>query len=167
MDIIFLRHGVAVDREDWDGAESDRPLTEDGTERTKLSCRGLHKVEPRPNILLSSPLVRARQTAEIAKEELALDAKMELTDDLSPEAAPDRLLARLAKFEQDSVILCVGHEPHISTTVSVMTARKPVVSFEIKKAGACCVRYSAQPRPGAGTLLWLIPAKVLRALGER
>jgi phosphohistidine phosphatase len=92
---------------------------------------------------------------------------MELTDDLTPEAGPDRLLGRLAKFEQDSVILCVGHEPHISTTVSTMICRKSVVSMEIKKAGACCVGYSGPPRRGTGRLLWLLPAKALRVLGGR
>jgi phosphohistidine phosphatase len=167
MDVIFFRHGVAVDREDWDGPDSDRPLTEDGNERTKLASRGLRKLEPTPTVILSSPFVRAKQTAEIAKEELALDAKIEFTEDLIPEAGPDRLLARLAKFDQNSVVLCVGHEPHISTAVSAMICRLSTTSLEIKKAGACCVRYSAQPRAGKGTLLWLIPAKILRAVGSR
>src|SRR5437870_7852874 len=167
MDIIFFRHGVAVDRPDWDGSDSERPLTEEGTERTKSASRGLRKVEPRPDTILSSPLVRARQTAEIAKQELGLDAKIEITEDLTPEADPDRLVARLNKFEDSSVVLCVGHEPHISTTVSAMISRRAAASLEIKKAGACCVRYSGQPRSGKGTLLWLIPAKVLRTLGER
>jgi len=165
MEVIFFRHGIAVDQAQWKGDDAGRPLTPEGAERTKLAARGLQTLKVRPDVLLSSPLVRAKQTAELVKQELDSTAKIEVVDDLSPEAAPERLLTRLEAYADDSVVLCVGHEPHLSTTMSAMISGKTAASLEMKKSAACALHFAGQPQAGAGTLLWLIPPKVLRVLG--
>ena len=167
MELVFLRHGLAVDREEWKGEDEPRPLTAEGVERTKEVVRGLRALKVRPNVILSSPLLRARETAEIAKKGLSSDAKVELVDELTPSAAPDRLIARLADLAGKPVVLCVGHEPHLSTTTSAMVSGKIAASLEMKKAGACCIRFTGIPKAGAGTLLWLLPPKVLRLIAAR
>src|SRR2546428_285252 len=96
MELVFLRHGLAVDREEWKGEDEARPLTAEGVERTKEVVRGLRALKGCPDVILSSALLRARETAEIAKKGLSSDAKVELADELTPSAAPDRLIARLA-----------------------------------------------------------------------
>jgi len=167
MELIFLRHGLAVDQEEWKGAEADRPLTAEGTERTRDVVRGLRTLKVRPDVILASPLLRARETAEIAKKGLVTDAKVDLVEELAPAASPDRLIGRLADFADKPVVLCVGHEPHISTTISAMVSGKTAATFEVKKAGACCIRFTGAPKAGTGTLLWLLPPKFLRVIAGR
>ena len=167
MELVFLRHGLAVDREEWKGEDEARPLTAEGVERTKEVVRGLRALKVCPDVILSSPLLRARQTAEIAKKGLSSGAKVELADELTPSAAPDGLIARLADLTEKPVVLCVGHEPHLSTTISAMVSGKTAASFEVKKAGACCIRFTGIPKAGAGTLLWLLPPKILRLIAAR
>jgi len=167
MELVFLRHGLAVDREEWKGEDEARPLTAEGVERTKEVVRGLRALKVCPDVILSSPLLRARETAEIAKKGLSSDAKVELADELTSTAAPDGLIARLADLAEKPVVLCVGHEPHLSTTISAMVSGKTAASFEVKKAGACCIRFTGIPKAGAGTLLWLLPPKVLRLIAAR
>ncbi len=167
MELVFLRHGAAADQEDWKGDDADRPLTADGADRTKDVVRGLKALKVKPDVILSSPLLRARETAEIAKKGLLTDAKVELAEELAPAASADRLIARLGDLADKPVVLCVGHEPHISTTISTMVSGKTAASFDVKKAGACCVRFTGIPKAGAGTLLWLLPPKFLRVIAGR
>ena len=167
MELVFLRHGLAVDKEEWKGEDEARPLTAEGVERTKEVVRGLRALKVCPDVILSSPLLRARETAEIAKKGLSSDAKVELADELTPSAAPDGLIPRLANLAEKPVVLCVGHEPHLSTTISAMVSGKTAASFEVKKAGACCIRFTGIPKAGAGTLLWLLPPKILRLIAAR
>lgn len=164
MELIFLRHGAAADREDWKGDDADRPLTADGADRTKDVVRGLKALKVKPDVILSSPLLRARETAEIAKKGLLTGAKVELAEELALAASPDRLIARLADLADKPVVLCVGHEPHISSTISAMVSGKTAAAFDVKKAGACCIRFTGIPKAGAGTLLWLLPPKFLRVI---
>jgi len=167
MELVFLRHGLAVDREEWKGEDEARPLTAEGVERTKEVVRGLRALKVCPDVILSSPLLRASETADIAKKGLSSDAKVELADELTPSAAPDGLIARLADLAEKPVVLCVGHDPHLSTTISAMVSGKTAASFEVKKAGACCIRFTGIPKAGAGTLLWLLPPKILRLIAAR
>ncbi len=167
MELVFLRHGLAVDQEEWKGDEADRPLTAEGTERTREVVRGLRTLKVRPDVILASPLLRARETAEIAKKGLVTDAKVDLVEELAPAASPDRLIGRLADLADKPVVLCVGHEPHISTTISAMVSGKTAATFEVKKAGACCIRFTGAPKAGTGTLLWLLPPKFLRVIASR
>src|SRR5438132_8138878 len=167
MELVFLRHGQAADREDWKGDDADRPLTAEGVDRTKEVVRGLRALKVRPDVILSSPLLRARETGEIAKKGLITDAKVELAEELAPAASPDRLISRLGDLADKPVVLCVGHEPHISTTLSAMVSGKTAASFDIKKAGVCCIRFTGIPKAGTGTLLWLLPPKFLRMVAAR
>src|SRR6266849_8045526 len=107
MELVFLRHGLAVDREEWKGEDEARPLTTEGVDRTKEVVRGLRVLKVRPDIILSSPLLRARETAEIAKKGLITDAKVELAEELAPAASPDRIIAQLADLADKPVVLCV------------------------------------------------------------
>lgn len=165
MELVFLRHGVAADSADWKGDDADRPLTTEGVDRTKEVVRGLRAMKIRPDVILSSPLLRARETAEIARKGLLTDAKVEVVDELESAASPDRFIARLADLADKPLVLCVGHEPHISTSISAMISGKTTASIEMKKAGACAIRFSGIPKSGAGTLLWLLPPKLIRLMG--
>jgi phosphohistidine phosphatase len=166
VQLILFRHGIAVDREDWKGNDQDRPLSEEGAERTKQAAQGLARLKLAPDHVYSSPLVRARQTAELVKEELALKPKIEILEELLPDAPPEALLARLAHLPAQGVVLCAGHEPHLSTTMGVMISGKTTARIEMKKAAAGCVGFSGSPKPGAGILQWILTPKILRLLGR-
>jgi phosphohistidine phosphatase len=166
MEVIFFRHGIAMDREEWRGDDDERPLTKAGAGSTKLAAQGLRTLKVQPDVLLSSPLVRAQQTAEIVQEALGAKGKIEVIDELRPDAPPDRFFIRLRHFPDDSVVLCVGHEPHLSTTISATISGKTAAAIAMKKAAACAVLFAAQPQAGAGKLIWLIPPKALRLLGS-
>ena len=166
MDVIFFRHGISVDVVHWKGDDETRPLTPEGVDRTKQGAQGLCRLKVQPDHVFSSPLVRARQTAELVKEQLSLKAKIELADDLRPDAPPEAILARLSALPAASVVLCVGHEPHLSTALSVMISGKTAASIEMKKAAACGVGFAGSSKAGTGKLLWLLPPKILRILGR-
>ena len=166
MQVILLRHGIAVDPGDWKGHDGDRPLSEEGTERTQQVVQGLKRLKLAPEHVYSSPLVRARQTAELVKAELSLKTKIEVVEELLPDAPPEALLARLAHLPAQAVVLCAGHEPHLSTTIGVMISGRTAARVEMKKASACCVEFVGAPKTGAGMLQWLLTPKILRALGR-
>ncbi len=167
MDVIFFRHGIAVEQEDWTGEDRERPLTKEGIARTKRAARGLAHLGVRPSIVLTSPLVRAIETADIIRKKLDLNGDVYITEDLSPMSAPEQFLARLSEHIGEASVLCVGHEPHISATISTMISGKTATSMDMKKAGACCIHFIDGPKAGTGVLQWFLPAKFLRIIGEK
>ena len=162
MKLLLIRH---AEPDTEHGPRPDPPLSALGRAQGRALAAWLAR-EPLAGVY-TSPLLRARGTAEIAKKGLITDAKVELADELTPSAAPDQLIARLADLADKPVVLCVGHEPHLSTTISAMVSGKIAASLEVKKAGACCIRFTGIPKAGAGTLLWLLPPKVLRLIAAR
>lgn len=167
MRVIFLRHGIAHDRADPQcPADPERALTEEGRKKTKKACKGLFVVGCRPTRVITSPYVRARQTAELALETFELHKdRLVVTEALLPEAAPYALFHALFAFAQsDEEIICVGHAPHLdrALALSITGDRVPVTS--LKKAGAALLELDDLPRPH-GELSWLMPPKVLVELG--
>jgi phosphohistidine phosphatase len=166
VELILFRHGISVDPQDWKGNDNERPLSEEGADRTKQAAKGLARLKLEPDHVYCSPLLRARQTAELAKAELSLKTKIEVIEELMPDAPPEALSVRLAHLPAQAVVLCIGHEPHLSTTIGVMIAGKTPARVEMKKAAACCVEFVGPPKPGAGILQWLLSPKILRAVGR-
>ena len=164
MDCILFRHGIAVERQEWAGNEQDRPLTGKGTARTRQSARGLINLRIVPTHLLSSPLARARQTAEILQRLVRPRLTVQLCDELVPEAAPHALFTLLGTFAPDSVVLCVGHEPHLSLTAGTLLMGKPCAGLSLKKAGACFIHNEKFVQPANGRLQWWLTPGQLRTL---
>ena len=167
MRVVLLRHGIAMDRDDPAcPADPDRPLTREGVERTREAVAGLRAIGVRPEAVLSSPYVRAWQTAEIACE--GLDAKgPERCTQLLPAADP-KALAALLRGRSAGEILCAGHEPNLSLVLAhlVLGSDAGEAFAGLKKAGAACVE-TETPGTAPGDLVWLVPPRVLRRLGEK
>ena len=156
MKVIFLRHGIAADREAWSGDDGGRPLTPDGIERMKRQARRLAEFLPEIKTIVTSPLVRARETAEILAKELK--SKNPLVEDERVIDLSARTLAHILETHHDAeTIVLVGHEPTMSETISELIGGG---SIELKKAAIACVelpdRYVMR-----GELIWLIPPKML------
>jgi len=164
MDCVFFRHGIAVEREDWTGAERRRPLTEKGRGKTRQSGKGLLTMRLVPTHIFSSPLTRARQTAIILQALLEQSIPIRITVTLKPEADPQALCSLLATLPPDSAVWCIGHEPHLSATAGLLLTGASCPGFSLKKAGACLVHVETHARPGTGRLGWWLTASQLRAL---
>jgi phosphohistidine phosphatase len=167
MDCVLLRHGIAVEREEWEGPDTDRPLTERGSKRVSQVAAGLKWLEVQPTHIFSSQLVRAIETADILQAALKIPSGVKPIDELLPDANPERLLALLRDLPEESCVVCVGHEPHLGVAASVMLAGKPSTAFPFKKAGACLIEFSPPPKVGRGILRWWMEPGQLRALGKK
>jgi phosphohistidine phosphatase len=159
-----LRHGIAIDPADPAcPTDPERFLTDKGKARVRLAARGLRALGITPEVIISSPYVRAQQTAEIAREELG-ELELVTSDLLVPMAEPSRIVDVLrARPEQN--ILCVGHLPNLDlVTAYLVGADDPITS--LKKAGCASIEIR-HGRPGAGTglLVGVYPASALRRLG--
>ena len=166
MDCVLLRHGIAVEQDEWEGSDADRPLTERGAKRVMQVAAGLTRLDVRPTHVFSSPLIRAIETAKIAHHSLRVRSAVRIVDALLPDAPPDRLLALLRDLPAESSVLCVGHEPHLGMVASVMLAGRSSAAFSFKKAGACLIELPIRAQPGQGVLRWWLQPGQLRDMGE-
>jgi len=167
MDCVLLRHGIAMERDEWDGPDADRPLTERGAKRVAQVAAGLNRIDVQPTHVWSSPLIRAIETAKIVHRVLRVRSAVQIVDALLPDASPDRLLSILHDLPTESCVLCVGHEPQLGIAASVLLSGRASASFPFKKAGACLIELSIPAKPGRGVLRWWLTPAQLRAMGER
>ncbi len=163
MILYLVRHGIAVDRTDPKcPPEAERPLTARGVQKTRSAALGLRAMGAKPEVLITSPFVRAAQTAEIFAEALgfAVD-KIRVNDHLKPAANPGEIIKEITHLRAKE-IACFGHAPHLDLTIAHLAgARTPFT--ELKKAGAACFEQAGH---GTWNLLWILTPKVLRDLGE-
>ncbi|HSY58563.1 MAG TPA: phosphohistidine phosphatase SixA [Terriglobales bacterium] len=164
MILYIVRHGIAVDRTDPNSPpEPERPLTARGVKKTRLGALGLAKMGIKPDLFITSPLIRAVQTAEIVAEALGFAPnKIRASDDLKPAANPAEFLKELARLKAKEV-MCVGHAPHLDTMISQLAGARGVFT-SLKKAGVACFEHGASQ--GRWELLWLATPKMLRQLAE-
>jgi phosphohistidine phosphatase len=155
--LYFLRHGQAAGRTEWQGEDAARPLTADGKQRVQREGVALRALGLDLDRILTSPLLRAQQTAEIVASALGLSAKLTTDPRLAPGFGPARLKALLAAHRGAAALLLVGHEPDFSETVSHLIGG---ARLEVKKGGLALVEL-ADPAALEGQLVWLIPPKVL------
>jgi phosphohistidine phosphatase len=167
MDCILLRHGIAVERDEWKGSDGDRPLTERGAKRVAQAAAGLSRLGVQPTHVFSSPLIRAIETAKIVHHSLRVASAMQVVDELLPNASPQRLLSIIRKLPSESCMLCIGHEPQLGIAASVFLSGRVSASFPLKKAGACLIELPIPAKPGQGILRWWLTPSQLKALGKR
>lgn len=165
MEIYVVRHGIAIDREDPKcPPDPERYLTEEGIEKTKRVAAGVATLSAAPDLLLSSPYVRAMQTAEIFAA--ALDypkQKIRRTDLLLPGAEPT-LFRELVKDKQSSTLFIFGHAPQLDDVIATALGSKHHIT-SLKKAGVALLELK-RVSPPSGQLLWLAPPKLLRRAGK-
>jgi phosphohistidine phosphatase len=150
MDLFLLRHGLAGDRETWEGPDAERPLTDEGRAEMEAVADFLVGRMPRPDAIISSPLVRAYQTAEILAARVA--GAVDVSDLLAPGFDVKRLWHLLRFYPGARRLLLVGHEPDFSELIETLIGGGSVA---MKKGGLARVRLS-DGNPPRGTLLWLV-----------
>ncbi|MET0643950.1 MAG: histidine phosphatase family protein, partial [Candidatus Binatia bacterium] len=118
--------------------------------------------------VLTSPFVRARQTAEIVAESLGLEDRLEEISELTPESSVDHLISGLIRFQDREHLLLVSHNPLLGYAASFLIAGKKEIRLEIelKKGGLCRIEIDGLPPDTLGTLHWFLTPKQLRQLGD-
>jgi phosphohistidine phosphatase len=161
-ELYFVRHGLAAERGDAWPDDTKRPLTEEGMSRMRKAVRGLARLGVSVEVVLSSPLVRARQTAEIVAGGLDPRPSLVNVDSLAPDGSYAAVVADLEKHARKTRIALVGHEPMMGELAArLIGSRHPI---EFKKGGVCRIDVEDLPPAGPGDLRWMLPPKILRAL---
>ena len=158
--VVLFRHGLAEDRA-LAKPDAERGLTDEGHAKTRRAARGLEALLPEADTLLSSPLLRAMQSALWVSKAYGGKLKIQVTDALLPDADPKAIAALLATLEGRNVIV-VGHEPHLTGALAHFVRAPGAMRAELKKAGAIGIQLDAR---GHGALEWMLSPKMLRRLG--
>jgi len=159
MELYFLRHGLAGQYGDPKYKDDSlRPLTPEGIKKLEYAALGMIALDLKFDIILSSPYVRARQTAEIvARAYNVKNNKIILTKKLLPPASLKELMGKIKPlFQQSNSILFVGHEPHLSQLISEILNSKKPLNIDFKKGSLCKVNFEFSPLEETATLAWLI-----------
>ena len=164
VELYVIRHGLAAERGDNYPDDAKRPLTPQGIERLKRQADGLIELGVDFDLILTSPLVRARQTADVLAAALPSRPTVVNTGALAPGAARGAIVDELAGHAGHRRIALVGHEPEIGELAArLIGARK---ALEFKKGAICRIDVSALPPAGPGELRWFLTPRVLRKVGR-
>lgn len=163
--LYLVRHAIA---EEPDGTrdDADRVLTRGGVTRMRRAARGLKRLGIEPDAILSSPLRRAVQTADLVARALAPRLAVETCDALAPGHTPAEVARSLARHRGARHVVLVGHEPGIGELASFLLTGATGLPFPFKKGAVAAVRVDSLPPDGAGRLLWFLTPKQLRRLGS-
>ena len=162
MQLYIVRHGIAIDREDPKApAEAERFLTEEGIAKTKQVAKGIAALGVRADLMVSSPYLRAMQTAAIFASALDYpEHKIRQSESLLPGAEPVAFLRELAREKNASSVFCFGHAPHVDGLLAA-TVGAPRHITSMKKAGVAFVEMKRISPPN-GQLVWLVTPKLFR-----
>ncbi|QOJ15791.1 MAG: phosphohistidine phosphatase SixA [Planctomycetia bacterium] len=169
MRLYILRHGVAADPDPAGlGSDAERELTPDGRRKTRRAVRGLARVAPRIDHVLTSPLRRAVQTAELAAQAFGVPPeRVRRSGTLEPGAKFADLFRELADYPPDSAVLLVGHEPHLSGLTSfLLTGDADSVDVCMKKCTVAALDTGSMPPTQPASLRFLLQPRQLRELGR-
>ena len=168
MNLYIIRHAIAVDEGTPEyEQDSERPLTDKGRKKMRQIAKGLRKLGVEFDLILSSPYVRARETAEILADVFKMKKKIAFSENLIPMADPELLIPEiLEKYSVDGIAL-VGHEPHLSALIGALTAEHKTLDITLKKGGVCYLTaddlHHADHR---ATLEWLLTPGILVEIGS-
>src|SRR3954453_9835715 len=161
-ELYFIRHGLAEERGQAWPDDAKRPLTDEGMSRMRKAVRGLARMGVSIDVVLTSPLVRTKQTAEIVAAGLDPRPSLVNLESLAPAGSYAAVLADLEKHARKNRIALVGHEPMIGEIAArVIGSRHPI---EFKKGAVCRIDVEALPPAGPGELRWLMTPKILRLI---
>ena len=165
MHLFILRHGIAVDRSEPGFADdTKRPLTPKGRRQLRQVAASIRAMKLRFDVIFSSPLVRARQTAELVAAELHLEKRLILADELKPGVRPQRLIQKIKVLKPSPEnLLLVGHEPDLSELISLLVTGDTVGGFALKKGGLAKLEIEKLRAGQCAILAWLLtPAQLKR-----
>lgn len=164
MELYLLRHGDAVDRLTGGYArDEDRPLTDQGKREARAAALALRALDARIAQVISSPLVRAVQTARIVAEIIEPTRGHTIEHTLAPGGAPEAIAASLDTNGADDALLLVGHMPDLGELAGWLAWNEPLATLPFRTGGLCRITATRPIAPG-GDLRWFMPPKILRSI---
>lgn len=161
MLLYVIRHGIAAETSPT-GRDADRALTPEGIRRLERVAERLDELGMRPRSFVSSPLLRARETAIILRDRLAPKIEIPQLEELAPEGDPHAAARALRPFAVDSLAL-VGHLPSVQLLIRLFLGAAHDEAVEMKKGAVALIEFAGTPAPGRGCLRALMPPKILGA----
>ena len=168
MRLLFIRHAIAEDRDDWAESgrpDAERPLTDRGRDRMRRAARGLSRLLPGPDMIATSPYLRAAETAAIVSSAYGGPPPVELNA-MVPGVEFTDLVTWLRSLKVTGTVALVGHEPHLGSALCYFLTGRRENFFEFKKGGAALVQLTDPPTPGVARLLWILEPGQLRSIEE-
>jgi phosphohistidine phosphatase len=168
IDLYLVRHAVAFRRDPdrWPRG-SRRPLTPEGEEEFRLAVRGLARIVPRVDVILSSPNQRTWHTAEILAELDSWPAP-EPSPALrtgSRRGSPEKASLALEDYADAKSVAVVGHKPRLQELAAyLLTGKGDAMEIKIRQGSVTCICFDGAPAPGTGKLRWLLTPEALRFL---
>jgi phosphohistidine phosphatase len=166
LELLIVRHAIAFPRDGkrWPD-DTERPLTMEGIKRARRAAAGLKRIATRPALVLTSPLVRARDTAALFTQAAHWPEAQE-SDALTPGASPEATLEALRRSgARAECIAVVGHQPHLGRLLALcLRGGARAEAFELKKSAVVCVHFEGPPRASHGMLEWSLSPRILRTL---
>ncbi|HZL57222.1 MAG TPA: phosphohistidine phosphatase SixA [Bryobacteraceae bacterium] len=158
MELYLFRHGIAEDGEPG-SPDSSRELTDEGRRKAADVMKLARKTGVRPSLILTSPYIRARQTARIAAEELEFDGQVMPLDSLVPHSSPENVWTDIRDYADHDALLLAGHEPLLSRLVAHLL-NAPSLRVEMKKAALVRIDIETMRGQPHGILRWMIVPKM-------
>jgi phosphohistidine phosphatase len=164
-ELYVMRHGLAVAHGSVRFSDdAQRPLVPEGKEKMREIAEGLKRIGFEVDWIVTSPLVRAAETAGIIAESLASSVPVDVCDAMRPGGSPEDLLAFLAKRPNLRRVLVVGHEPDLSELAARLIGAGGHANLAFKKGGCCMISFDDFPPKSPGQLVWWLTPRVLRKL---
>jgi phosphohistidine phosphatase len=163
-ELYLVRHAIAAERGDEWPDDTKRPLTKRGVTRFRECVTGLRELETAVDEIFTSPLVRAKQTADILAAGMDGKPPVKVLDALAPGHTAQNVMTQLAKAATRRRIALVGHEPELGELAAHLIGASRALPF--KKGGVCRVDMESLRSRSAGTLIWFVGPKVLRQLAS-
>lgn len=164
LQLVLVRHAIAEERGPAWPDDDERPLTRDGLRKWKRAARGLAGLLPPIDVLLTSPLVRTVQTAEVLAKVASPSPKLELFEPLRPGTRPAAIIAALRAKSLEGTVVLVGHEPTLSELASTLVRLQGPLEF--RKGGAMAVVTQGLGTRGPARLEWFLTPRVLRRMAS-
>jgi phosphohistidine phosphatase len=162
LELYLIRHGVAAERGDEYPDDSKRPLTSGGISRLRKEAKALDALGLGFDHIITSPLVRTKQTADVFAESLKSKPSVSSSDALAPAGTPAAVIQELGKHTRKGRIALVGHEPNIGELAARLIGAR--VPMEFKKGAICRIDFETLPPKGTGQLRWFLTPRMLRSI---
>ena len=163
LELYLIRHGIAAERGPEYPDDSKRPLTGRGIAALRKEGKALNALDVAIDLIVTSPLLRTRQTADALAETLASKPSVVATDALAPAGTPAAVIQEIVRHARKGRIALVGHEPNIGELAArLIGSRAPI---EFKKGAICRIDFDILPPKGLGQLRWFVTPRMLRRIG--
>jgi phosphohistidine phosphatase len=169
MNLYIVRHGVAVPGGLPGIDDNDRVLTEEGAAKMKQIAAALCRLKYRPELMLSSPLVRARQTAEILLQAFGKDVELKIFSALAPSGARREIYHEISSLDKKGIksLMIVGHQPSLGEIAGEIASGIPKQFVKLKKGSVCAIEIESIHGMPKGVLVALLSPSILRRINGK